>query len=139
MLPTIIRIVTAATLYACVALAVLVSGLALWTEFHHSLRSFGYPSVITSLVFILIGAPAFLTATLLGQRLVTNRISRVSAHLGTAGVLYVGVIVGMVEVITTRIARELEGADIALRALLLVMVYGICINALTIWRVRRTA
>jgi hypothetical protein len=132
-LSTIFRTTVAAALYACTAIAVLIGGLELWTEFHLSLRRLGHPTVMLGVLFLCLGATAFPIATWLTQRLVSNRGSRTWLRLATAGPLYAYVIVATVRIIAFPPPDGLEGGDMALRASVLVAVYGIVLNAVLAW------
>jgi hypothetical protein len=131
--PAGLRTAAGAVVFASAAAAVLVGGLALWTEFHLWLRTRGPPTLVLGLLFLGLGAVAFPLAAWVALRLVPKHVSRASLHLRTAGLLYGYLIAATAILIGGTPADELGGGDIALRASILVAAYAIFVSALVGW------
>jgi hypothetical protein len=132
-----LRTAVGAVVYTSAALAVLIGGLALWTEFHLRLRSLGHPTLMLGLLFLCLGAVAFPLAAWVALRSVAKHASAALFHLRTAGLLYGYIITATATIIAAPPPNGLEGGDIALRVSILVAAYGIVVNAVVGWAAGR--
>ena len=124
-----IRTAIAAAIYAGAGILGLICSLAIWTEVYIFLSRIGPPGFMLGLLLMLVGGVAFGTAAWLGYLITGAGRSKIYALFGGPGLLYVYVMVGLVEIISNPPAYELEGADIALRASVLLAIYGILVHA----------
>jgi len=78
------------------------------------------------------GSIAFLLSSWLGLKVLGRGTRNLSAHFGTAGVLYVYVAYGTVKVVLYP-PEHIEGFDIAFRLAIMISVFGIFSNAVYLW------
>ena len=110
-------------------LAVLVSGLSIWSGAHLTLRSFGPDQLVFLGVFLLLGVPTFYLVAKLTTRLLMTP-DRFVLHICSSIAFYAIACLSLVFIFRHPIQNGAEGGDITLRVVLLLALLGIGTNAM---------